>query len=135
VQGPTHFGPFFAFGPSQEVTQQAICGKNIALRCPTPPFPTRVLTPERGTGFLRTRKATDREVIEAMQHDGQDPRNDVNGEPQRALYALFAGAEGCGPAARSAGLAHHDELADFLCRVQGEIVREAKRLLDQRVAE
>jgi hypothetical protein len=114
-----------------------MCGKNIDLRCPTPPFPfpTRVLTPERGTGFLRKRKATDREVIETMQHDGQDLRNDANGEPQRALCALLAGVEGCWPAARSARLAQDDELADFLCRVQEEIVGEAGRLLDQRVAE
>jgi hypothetical protein len=81
------------------------------------------------------RKPTDGEVIETMQHDGQHPRNDANGEPQRALYALFAGAEGCGPSARSARFAHHDELANFLCRVQEEIVGEAGRLLDQGVAE
>jgi len=60
-----------------------------------------------------------------------DARNDA----QRALYALLAGAEGCGPAARSARLAQDDELADFLCRVQEEIVGEAKRLLVRRVAE
>ena len=63
-----------------------------------------------------------------MQHDARN-------EPQRALYALLAGAEGCGPAARSARLAHDNELADFLCRVQQEIVGEAKRLLQRRVAE
>jgi hypothetical protein len=44
------------------------------------------------------------------------------------------GAVGCGPAARSAWLAH-DELADFLCRVQEEIVEEAERFLEERVAE
>jgi len=60
-----------------------------------------------------------------------DARNDA----QRALYALLAGAESCGPAARSARLAQDDELADFLCRVQDEIVGEAKRLLVRRVAE
>lgn len=70
-----------------------------------------------------------------MTHDGRNPRNDANGETQRALYALLAGAEGCGPAARSARLAHDDELADFLCGVQEEIVGEAKRLLAQRTAE
>ena len=52
-----------------------------------------------------------------------------------ALYDLLAGAEGCGPAARSARLAHDDELADFLCRAQDEIVGEARRLLAQRAAE
>jgi hypothetical protein len=67
-------------------------------------------------------------VIETM---NQDARN----EPQRVLYALLAGAEGCGPAARSARLAHDDELADFLCGVQDEIVGEAERLLKERVAE
>jgi hypothetical protein len=74
------------------------------------------------------RKPTDREVIETMQHDAHN-------EPQRALYALLAGAEGCGPAARSARLAQYDELADFLCMVQDQIVGEAKRHLERRVAE
>lgn len=54
---------------------------------------------------------------------------------QKALYTLMDGAEGCGPAARAARLAQDDELADFLCSVQEEIVEEAKRLLSQRVAE
>ncbi len=58
-------------------------------------------------------------------------RNDA----QRALYALLAGAQGCGPAARNARLAHDDELADFLCRVQVDVVEEAGRLLAQRTAE
>lgn len=66
-----------------------------------------------------------------MQHDGQDPRTEAN----TALHTLLAGAEGCGPAARSARLAHDDELADFLCRVQEDVVEEAGRLLLQRVAE
>jgi hypothetical protein len=74
------------------------------------------------------RKPTDREVIENMQHHARD-------EPQTALYALLAGAEGCGPAARSARLTHDNELADFLCQVQEEIVGEANRLLQRRVAE
>ena len=67
-------------------------------------------------------------MIETMQHD-------AGNEPQRVLYALLAGAEGCGPAARSARLAQDDELADFLCGVQEEIVGEAERLLQRRVAE
>jgi hypothetical protein len=67
-------------------------------------------------------------VIENMQHD-------VHDESQRALYTLLAGAEGCGPAARSARLVQDDELADFLCRVQDEVVGEAERLLAQRVTE
>jgi hypothetical protein len=67
-------------------------------------------------------------VIENMQHYTRN-------EPQRALYALLSGAEGCGPAARSARLSHDNELADFLCRVQEEIVGEAKRLLQRRMAE
>jgi hypothetical protein len=63
-----------------------------------------------------------------MTHDAQN-------DAQRALYALLAGAEGCGPAARSARLAQDDELADFLCGVQEEIVDEARSLLARRVAE
>jgi hypothetical protein len=58
-----------------------------------------------------------------------------NDDPQVALYALLAGAEGCGPAARVARRAQDDELADFLCNVQDEVVEEAGRLLAQRVAE
>ena len=56
-------------------------------------------------------------------------------DAQKALYALLGGAEGCGSAARSARLAQDNELADFLCRVEEEVVEEAKRLLAQRVAE
>jgi hypothetical protein len=63
-----------------------------------------------------------------MQHDAHD-------ESRRALYALLASAEGCGPAARRARLAHDDETADFLRRVQDEIVGEAKRHSERRVAE
>jgi hypothetical protein len=85
------------------------------------------------------RDLSDREVIETMTHRGLHKRNGAHGEaydkPHAALYALLAGAEGCGPAARSARLAHDDELADFLCRGQEEIVEEAERLLDERVAE
>jgi hypothetical protein len=72
-----------------------------------------------------------------LAHRGLHQRNGASGEvnekPSTALYALLVGAEGCGPAARSAWLAH-DELADFLCRVQEEIVAEAERLLEERVA-
>jgi hypothetical protein len=56
-------------------------------------------------------------------------------EAQQALYALLGGAQWCGPAARSARVAQDNELADFLSRVQEEVVEEAKRLLAQRVAE
>jgi hypothetical protein len=56
-------------------------------------------------------------------------------DAQKALYTLLAGAEGCGPAVRSARLAQDNELADFLCGVEEEVVEEAKRLLAQRVAE
>jgi hypothetical protein len=62
-------------------------------------------------------------------------RHDERNHAHRALYALLAGAEGCGPAARSARLAQDDELADFLCKADREIVGEAKRLLAERVAE
>jgi hypothetical protein len=68
-------------------------------------------------------------VIETMQQDSA--RNEAKG----ALYAILAGAEGCGTAARSARLAQDDELADFLCGVQDDIVGEARRLLAERVAE
>ena len=73
------------------------------------------------------RKRPDREVIEAMTHETHDART--------ALYDLLAGAEGCGPAARSARLAQDDELADFLRRAEEEVVGEARRLLAQRAAE
>ena len=63
-----------------------------------------------------------------MTYDGQH-------DAHAALYALLTGAEGCGTAARTARLAQDDELADFLCRVQDEIVGEAGRLLAERVAE
>ena len=58
-----------------------------------------------------------------------------NDDPHAALYALLASAEGCGPAARAARQVQDDELADFLCKVQDEVVEEAGRLRAQRVAE
>ena len=60
---------------------------------------------------------------------------DARNETERALYALLAGAEGCGPAARSARLAQDDELADFLCGMKEDVVGETRRLLAERVAE
>jgi len=68
------------------------------------------------------------EVTEAMAHEA---RNDAH----IALYALLAGAQGCGTTARNARLSQDNELADFLSRVHEEVVEEAKRLLAQRVAE
>ena len=56
-------------------------------------------------------------------------------DARTALYDLLAGAEGCGPAARSARLAQNDELADFLRRTEEEVASEARRLLAQRAAE
>lgn len=56
-------------------------------------------------------------------------------DPRAALYALMSGAEDCGPAARAARRAQDEELAEFLCKVQEEVVGEARRLLAQRVAE
>ena len=61
--------------------------------------------------------------------------HETNNDATAALHALLDGAEGCGPAARAARLAQDDELADFLCGVQDEIVGEARRLLAQRAAE
>ena len=61
--------------------------------------------------------------------------HETNNDATVALHALLDGAEDCGPAARRARLAQDDELADFLCRAQEEIVGEAKRLLAQRAAE
>ena len=58
-----------------------------------------------------------------------------NDDPHAALYALLAGAEGCRAAASAARQAQDEELADFLCKVQDEVVEEAGRLLAQRVAE
>jgi hypothetical protein len=63
-----------------------------------------------------------------MTHDAQN-------DARKALYAQLSGAEGCGPAARSARLARDDELADFLCRAERDIVGEARRLLERRAAE
>jgi hypothetical protein len=60
---------------------------------------------------------------------------DAQNDARRALYALLSGAEGCGTAARSARLAQDDELADFLCGADREIVEEARRLLAERAAE
>jgi len=51
-------------------------------------------------------------VIEIVAHDGRDLRN----EEHTALYALLAGAEGCGLLARSARLVLDDVFADFLER-------------------
>ncbi len=65
-----------------------------------------------------------------MTHDGGDPRN----EEHTALYALLAGAEGCGLVARSARLAHDDVLADFLGKAQVEIVERVGMLLAQDMA-
>ena len=66
-----------------------------------------------------------------MTHDGRDPRN----EGHTALYALMAGAEGCWLLARSARLAHNDDvLADFLGKAQVEIVERVGMLLAQRIA-
>ena len=70
------------------------------------------------TAPFTLRKRTDRE---AMTHDTHDART--------ALYDLLAGAEGCGPAVRVARRAQDDELADFLCRAQQEIVGVARTLL------
>jgi hypothetical protein len=76
-------------------------------------------------------------VIETVTHDGHDPRN----EGHTALYALLAGAEGCGLGAegcglvaRSARLAHDDVLVDFLGKVPVEIVERVGMLLAQRIA-
>ena len=68
------------------------------------------------------------EVRQAMAHEARH-------DGHKALYALLEGAQGCGPAARSARLAQDNELADFLCKVHEEVLEEAKRLLAQRVAE
>jgi hypothetical protein len=72
-------------------------------------------------------------VIETVTHDGRDPRN----EGHTALYALLAGAEGCGEGcrllARSARLAHDEVLVDFLGKAQAEIVERVYILLAQRI--
>jgi hypothetical protein len=74
------------------------------------------------------RESDSMEVTKAM------PRQ-ARHDTQEALYSLIDGAEGCCSAARSARLAQDKELADFLSRVQEEVLKEAKRLLAQRVAE
>jgi hypothetical protein len=64
-------------------------------------------------------------VIEIMTGDGQNPRNAAHA----ARYALLAGGRSCGAAAaRGARLAHDEALAEFLCRVQAEIVDAANSL-------
>jgi hypothetical protein len=68
------------------------------------------------------------EVRQAMPREARQ-------DTQEALHSIIAGAEGCASAARSARLAQDNELADFLSRVNQEVVEEAKRLLAQRVAE
>jgi hypothetical protein len=65
----------------------------------------------------------------------EDTTQETQNDAQAALHALQAGAERSGPGARSARLAQDDDLADFLCKAQDEIVWGAKRLLAQRVAE
>jgi hypothetical protein len=74
------------------------------------------------------RESDPMEVAKAM------PR-EVRHDTHEALYSLITGAEGCGPAARSARLPQDKELAEFLSRVHEEVLEEAKRLLAQRVAE
>ena len=108
-------------------TAGARCGTNIVPGVRSSfSFPLTGV-PHRGAPDFRDRSDLI-EVIETMTHE-------TNNEATAALHALLDGAEGCGPAARSARLAHDDELADFLCGVQDEIVGEARRLLAQRVAE
>jgi hypothetical protein len=82
--------------------------------------------PNRGSGLK-----TASELIWMI----EDMKHETHNDAQVALHALLAGAEGCGPGARSARLAQDDELADFLCKTQDDIAPEAKRLLAQRVAE
>jgi hypothetical protein len=74
------------------------------------------------------RESDPMEVAKAMPRQA---RHDTH----EALYSLIAGAEGYVSAARSARLTQDNELADFLLRVQEEVLEEAKRLLAQRVAE
>jgi hypothetical protein len=70
-------------------------------------------------------------VIEIVTHDGGDPRN----EEHTALYALLAGAEGCGLVARSARLARlaHDATCSRtsweMGKAQVEIVERVGMLL------
>ena len=102
---------------------------NVVSRCPTPPFPF----PKRGHPREGRRAlASDPEVIET---DPERSRTAQRRRRQAGALRPARGAQGCGPAARSARLAQDEELADFLCRVQEEIVEEAERLLEGRVAE
>lgn len=59
-------------------------------------------------------------AIQTVANDARDPRNEALTE----LYALLAGADGCGSAVRSARPAHDDERVDLLSRSQVEILRE-----------
>jgi hypothetical protein len=111
AKGPTHFGPFFRPWVPSGVTPQDMCGKKTVLRCLDYTFPLPHAGSRHGgvPDWFRCERH-DREVIETMTRDGQNPRNDAH----KALYALMAGAEGCGPAARIARQAQDHELADFL---------------------
>jgi hypothetical protein len=58
--------------------------------------------------------------------------------PTRRYTPSLPGPKGAVPLPRTPGnarLAQDNELADFLSRVHEEVVKEAKRLLAQRVAE
>ena len=104
-----------------------MCGTNIVPGARSSfPFP-HLGVPHRGAPDFRDRS----DLIEVI----EDMTNETNNDTTAALHALLDGAEGCGPAARSARLAQDDELADFLRRTEEEVAGEARRLLAQRAAE
>ena len=97
----------------------------------SPPAPTSPFPPHGGHPNRAPVSRTARDPIDVIKYMTHETHNDA----RAALPALLAGAEDCGPGARSAGLVQDDELADFLCKAQYDITPEAKRLLAQRVAE
>jgi hypothetical protein len=128
---PAPFRPISCSGGPGTFTSAVVFGRQVVLRCPTPPFPfPKRVTPEGAPDF-RSYQRVDREVTEAIRTTGELQHNDAHA----ALYAPLDSAEVRVMAARNARIAADDEFADFLCELQEEVVGEAERLLQTRVAE
>jgi hypothetical protein len=117
------------YGAISVIIPSAKCGMKLVLR-----YPDLLLSQN---GFTRREGYWMSSRVSNRSRDDRDhaPRRtrSAHRRPRGALRPTGR-AEGCGPAARSARLAHDDELADFLRKVQ-EIVEQAEVLLEQRVAE
>jgi hypothetical protein len=93
------------------------------------PFP-QTGYPRGGTGLQKLPASRSRSY-RSHTYDGELQHNDAHA----ALYAPLDSAEVRVMAARNARIAADDEFADFLCELQEEVVGEAERLLQTRVAE